>query len=74
MKGNNEQQKAMVVLVVMTSNSKVMTLNKNKHKTTKIRKTMNIVGSEELGFYTNISHPSPHCTMWWEPPQTLKLT
>jgi hypothetical protein len=65
----------------MTSNSKVMTLNKNKHKTTKntrkqtkIKKTMNIVGCEELGFYTNISHPSPHCTMWWEPPQTLKLT
>jgi hypothetical protein len=65
----------------MTSNSKALTLNKNKHKTTKKnkktnknKKTMNIVGLEELAFYTNISHPSPYCTMWWEPPQTLKLT
>jgi hypothetical protein len=55
----------------MTSNKKVMTINKNKDQN---KKTMNIVGPEELGFYTNISHPSPHCTMWWEPPQTLKLT
>ncbi len=48
--------------------------DKKNKKINKFKKKKTIVGLEELGFYTNTSHPSPHCTMWWERPQTLKLT